>query len=196
MVRSRLRALVATSAVSATVIPVPVAATAPPYLAGTGLFKHWGGANYVASTATCDASGTSTISYELSTTAPDPFAYYGSVGPYSGTWKETATFVIGPQNLAATGFIANPIEPGFIQGTRGFGAGAVLSATVQFEIFSPDGYVSGTKTYTGSTDAFGVCVEPDGQVLPSEWGPQPSWGFFWGVRGTFAYEADITSGSG
>jgi hypothetical protein len=193
----RFRLLAAVCGVLALIVPAPVTAVAPPYLDGEIFLRSWGGAPYVASVTTCNPSGNSTISYTLSTAAPDPYAYQAIAGPYAGSWTETATFVIGPQTHPATGFISQPAPVYSIQGSRGYPTGQVLSATIEFEINGPDGVVTGTKSYAGASDAFGFCVTPNGDPPTSEiGGAGPLYGFWWGVRGTLAYDAQITNSAG
>ena len=188
MVR-KLRAGVGLLVALGLVLPASSAAVAPSTLTGEGLFAGYGPSTGSMSTADCDPAGTSTIEYDIEGTAV--------AGPYLGTFKEHGLIVIGAQNLAPTGFIPHPFFPGYMPGTRGAQAGPVISATIEFEITSAAGSVSGTKSFDGATDAFGQCLVLDGDdAVPPDLGGGTGSGYFWGARGTLAYDAVIVNPSG
>jgi hypothetical protein len=89
-------------------------------------------------TASCNPSGTSTVTYAVSGVA---------IGPYPGTYSETGTVTIGAATL-----------PRFVSG---YEAGPITNANISFSIDSPTGQVRGTKVLPApSTDAFGFCYAP------------------------------------
>jgi hypothetical protein len=93
-------------------------------------------------TATCNASGTSTISFSSSGLAS---------GPYTGTFTEVGTATIGPQSFD----------------TNGTPLGSVLTFDAVFTIDSPTGDVIGTKTLgpitnPGTQFANGQCADSQG----------------------------------
>jgi hypothetical protein len=92
----------------------------PPTLTGEDLLAHNSGVGAVSTSGNCDPDGTSTFSF----TASGP-----ANGPYPGTFTESGTFVIGPQNLTS-----DPAR------------GALLSFDATFAIDSPIGQVTGSKT--------------------------------------------------
>lgn len=106
----------------------PAAAQGPPTLTGENLTASEptfpASSDVETSNATCDREGTSTFSF---------FATGPANGPYPGTFTETGTVTIGPQNET------NPIF---------FGSGSVISLEVEFTIDSPLGQVTGTKSVT------------------------------------------------
>jgi hypothetical protein len=92
----------------------------------------------------CDANGTST--FTVRATGP-------AVGPYPGTFEETATFTIGPQTA-----VPNTPPPGF--------QGPILDFHATFTIFSALGTVTGTKdvaSFVGS--GYGRCGDFDTPVF-------------------------------
>jgi hypothetical protein len=90
-------------------------------------------------TPSCDATGTSSVSFSVSGVA---------IGPYPGTYTESGTITIGPQNDGP--------------GTFGipFPTGPVLSFSASFSITSPVGNVQGTKTFDAVLGGSGNCVTP------------------------------------
>jgi hypothetical protein len=87
--------------------------------------------------ATCNPEGVSTIKYSTPGLA---------FGPYPGTYFETGTVQIGPQDL-----------PRFISG---FQVGPLVHVEARFKIFSALGFVTGTKSLLADPDdAFGACYE-------------------------------------
>jgi hypothetical protein len=84
--------------------------------------------------ATCDPTGTSTLSATLSGVA---------TGPYPGTWTAVVSARIGPQTGAP--------------GPSGFRSGPLLELREVFRIVSPAGTVIGTKTLRPAAANVGVC---------------------------------------
>jgi hypothetical protein len=78
-------------------------------------------------TRTCDPSGNSTITFTAQGTA---------AGPFAGTFTETGSLTLGPQNLPQ-------VIPGSLFTVN---AGQVLTFDAHFTIDSPAGQVSGDKT--------------------------------------------------
>jgi hypothetical protein len=89
-------------------------------------------------TASCNPSGTSTISFHAGGTA-------SSVSPYTGTFSEDGTITIGPQNGPPN--------------SEGVPTGQVLSFSATFTIDAGSSQVSGTDTFSPSrkSQAVGVC---------------------------------------
>ena len=127
--------------------PLAVAASDPPPPPLTGEFFL--GAPTV--TATCNPTGTSTISYSVSGTA---------FGPYPGTFTETGTATIGP-NIA--GQFVNGLEAGFLTSFDAF-----------FTIDSPTGQVTGTKQLELPSTVFGFCYDLGPGVFLHELSPSPT----------------------
>lgn len=119
--------------------PAAAAQAPPPTLTGeslaAGLFTTPAGLGSIAITsATCKPSGSSSFSYEVSGPA---------AGPYPGTFTESGTVTMGPQNIT-TGF-SNPT--------------ALITAwTVSFTITSPAGSVTGTKILLTGATGVGICT--------------------------------------
>ena len=121
MMSAVLAAAIAAFCLAGLVRPA-AAAAAVPGLAGEMFLQN----QPVQLTHTCDANGTSTISYSVTGDA---------TGPYLGTFVETGTVTIGPQNL-----VPGPTSPLFTAS-----AGQVLTFDAQFTIDSAAGQVTGTK---------------------------------------------------
>jgi hypothetical protein len=131
------------SSVAVLTLSVPAAAAQvvpPPTLSGesfaAGLFTTPAGlGSIVVTSASCNPAGNSSFSYQVSGPA---------AGPYPGTFTETGTVTMGPQN--------NP--SGFSNPTA-----LITGWTVNFTITSPTGSVTGTKTLpAGATDTVGICT--------------------------------------
>ena len=120
-------------------VPAASAQVPPPTLTGesfaAGLFTTPAGLGSIAVTsASCNPAGSSSFSYRVSGPA---------AGPYPGTFTETSTVTMGPQNIPS-GF-SNPT--------------ALLTGwTVIFTITSPAGSVTGTKTLPAGTIGVGICT--------------------------------------
>ena len=139
----RVLAIAIGCSVAVLVLCVPAAATAaqvpPPTLTGesfaAGLFTTPAGLGSIAVTsANCNPAGSSSFSYQVSGPA---------AGPYPGTFTETSTVTMGPQNIPA-GF-SNPTA-------------LITGWTVSFTITSPAGSVTGTKTLPAGTTGVGICT--------------------------------------
>jgi hypothetical protein len=119
--------------------PTAAAQAPPPTLTGeslaAGLFTAPAGLGSIAITsATCKPAASSSFSYQVSGPA---------AGPYPGTFTESGTVTMGPQNIT-TGF-SNPT--------------ALITAwTVSFTITSPAGSVTGTKTLPTGATGVGICT--------------------------------------
>jgi hypothetical protein len=87
-------------------------------------------------TASCNATGTSTISY---------FASGIAVGPYPGTFTETGSATIGP--LTAPAFV------------NGFQFGFLTNLDAFFTIDSLAGQVTGTKSLVLPSTVLGLCYD-------------------------------------
>ena len=92
--------------------------------------------------ASCNATGTSTISY---------FASGVAVGPYAGAFTETGSATIGP--LTAGQFV------------NGFEAGFLTNLDAFFTIDSPTGQVTGTKRVVLPSTVLGVCYDTNPGVF-------------------------------
>ena len=116
------------------------AAQVPPStLAGesfaAGLFTTPAGLGSIAVTSdNCNPAGSSSFSYQVSGPA---------AGPYPGTFTETSTVTMGPQNIS--GGFSNP-------------SALITGWTVSFTITSPAGSVTGTKTLPTGTTGVGICT--------------------------------------
>jgi hypothetical protein len=183
---SRFGLLAVIGALIALALPTGVLGAAPPYLDGEALGANWSPSTDTRTSATCDVSA-STIEYDISGLA---------AGPYAGTFTEHGVINIGPQTNSPLGFDFLPTFPYFIPGTRGALTGAVTSATIEFTIVSGEGTVTGTKTYAGSSDAFGTCLVLEDDPIPPDLGGGTGSGYYWSFRGTFDYDATIVSPSG
>lgn len=140
----RGRNLWALFALVAAIAAPAAAALSPPTLTG----EFFSGFPIDVVTASCDPSGTSTISY---------FTTGIAVGPYAGTYTESGTVTVGPTLL-----------PSFV---NGFQFSALETLTAFFTIDSPTGQVTGTKHLVVTGAARGACYDftdrmlPDGQIL-------------------------------
>lgn len=94
--------------------------------------------------ATCNPTGTSTITYYTSGEA---------VGPYAGTYTESGTATIGPA-----------VGQGFV---NGFELGTITSIQAFFTIDSPAGQVTGTKHLTVAGTGQSACYDVENRPLPS-----------------------------
>jgi hypothetical protein len=126
-------------AVLALCVPAAAAQVPPRTLTGesfaAGLFTTPAGLGSIAVTsATCNPAGTSSFSYLVSGPA---------TGPYPGTFTETSTVTMGPQNIPAGS--SNPTA-------------LITGWTVSFTITSPAGSVTGTKTLPTGTTGVGICT--------------------------------------
>jgi hypothetical protein len=93
--------------------------------------------------ATCNPSGTSTISYYTSGVA---------TGPYPGTYTESGTATIGPG-----------VGNGFV---NGFELGTITTIDAFFTIDSPTGQVTGTKHLSVSGTGQSACYDVQNRPLP------------------------------
>jgi len=119
--------------------PAAAAQAPPPTLTGeslaAGLFTTPAGLGSIAITsATCKPAASSSFSYQVSGPA---------AGPYPGTFTESGTVTMGPQNIT-TGF-SNPTA-------------LITGWTVSFTITSPAGSVTGTKTLPTGATGVGICT--------------------------------------
>jgi Bacterial Ig-like domain (group 1) len=98
----------------------------------------------------CDPSGFSIFTFDASGSATGPGG--PATSPYPGTFSESGTAVIGPENLP---LYSNP-------------TGLVMSFNATFTIDSPVGQVRGSKTYSYANQALpaiGFCGDPvDGSL--------------------------------
>jgi hypothetical protein len=129
--------------------PAIAAQVPPPTLTGesfaAGLFTTPAGQGSITLTsASCDPAGTSTLSYQVSGPA---------AGPYPGTFTETGTVTMGPQNNPS-GF-SNP-------------SALITSWTVSFTITSPAGSVTGTETLPTGATTTGICTTASQSPIGSE----------------------------
>lgn len=140
--------LVATLILASTLPGVVAAASPPPTLTGEFLsaFAQVIPTSTVDIVATCDPSGTSTISWSVSGDAS---------GPYVGTFVETGSATVGPQTA-----------PAYVNGMQ---LGYLVSVEAFFAIDSPTGQVIGSKRLTTATTSdLGGCRDLDGFVLPDQ----------------------------
>lgn len=142
-------------------------------------------------TMTCDPAGTSTMDI-----TKDGFI---TEGPYQGTFTETISATIGPQN----GPPAPTIQPFSFSGAQvdsiGLPTGQVLGYTDTFTINGSDGTViTGSKTLGSDPGTFGVCLNLQDETAPSSvFGGGPMTGFFYLLATpVLSYSATISSGSG
>ncbi len=137
----------------------------PPTLTGetllAGLFvPPPGTSSVVVTSASCNPSGTSTFTYQASGPA---------AGPYPGTFTETGTVSMGPQNIPGT-------PPN----------GTLTSWTASFTIASPVGNVQGTKTLAPNAPSLpGICTGADA-LFPAQRSAAT------GLQNVLAYTATIT----
>ncbi|HYZ78760.1 MAG TPA: post-COAP-1 domain-containing protein [Gaiellaceae bacterium] len=184
----------------AAVLAVAVAATfAPSGAAQTGtlsgeLFVAPGfpvGPISSAPPAECNADGTSTVHFRAEGIAS---------GPYPGTFTETGTYTLGPQN---TPFGSVPTG---LPGVPGTGmVGPVLTFEAQFEIQSGLTVVTGTKTLSATLQgvphpSYGACADfQNSTIIQPPLGPGHGIASFSGtvysVDAVSRYEATITTGS-
>lgn len=136
--RIRLLAVLAGLALVGALAPAALAST-PSGLSTESLY----GTPITQLTATCNPSGTSTISYTTSGTAS---------GPYLGTYTESGTVTIGPQTLSV-----------FV---NGFQAGPVTSLDATFTITSTNGVISGSKHLDPAAVIPGFCYDFTDRTLP------------------------------
>jgi hypothetical protein len=133
-----VRCLVFVSALLAALVATATASSLPSTLDGelfvADQLQPNGGTVKV--TASCNPSGTSTISY---------FASGVAVGPYAGTFTETGSATIGP---LTAGVFVNGFEFGFLTNLDAF-----------FTIDSPAGQVTGTKTLVLPSTVLGLCYD-------------------------------------
>jgi hypothetical protein len=136
----------AAAAVAAALLSAPAAGAQPPTLTGesivsTGVsfpFPPGGTPGDVNVTGTCDPSGTSTFQFTATGAA---------AGPYPGTFTESGSF-----SMAA------PPVPGGIRELVAFNA--------SFTIDSPNGHVTGTKSFTAAAPgATTLCSQTPYRVL-------------------------------
>lgn len=137
----RVFAIAIGSSVAMLVLCVPAAAAQvrPPTLTGeslaAGLFTTPPGLGSIAVTsAACNPAGNSSFSYRVSGPA---------AGPYPGTFTETGTVTMGPQDIPS-GF-SNPNA-------------LITGWAVSFTITSPAGSVTGTKTFPTGATGVGICT--------------------------------------
>jgi hypothetical protein len=135
--------------------------------------------------ATCDPSGTSTITFHWSGFA---------TGPYPGTFTEDGVVTIGPQT-------------GFGAGRFGFALGQVTQFDASFTIVSPAGTVTGSKHLIAPVPANPFPLVED-QQYPQNTGLCTTFtnldilgligasGDATDLRATLHYEASITSATG
>jgi hypothetical protein len=203
--RAVLRLLVVVSVLGAASIVSLAASAQTPLLTGEGTSAQFppciapGGApppigtctnTAPAVTASCDPAGTSTISFTKSG--------YALAGPYQGTFTETVTATLGPQD----GPPASAFQPfswsGAQVGSIGFPTGRILSFDATFTITGYDGTtITGTKSLTTDLANTGVCVEFDHEQPPSNVFGAPMSGYFYILNAqVLSYTATVTSGSG
>jgi hypothetical protein len=111
-------------------------------------------------TATCDPTGTSTISFTQS----------GNIysGPEQGSFTETVTATIGPQNGPAAPSFQPFSFGGFQSGSIGTATGAITSLQDTFTINAYDGStITGTKSLVTDLGNSGVCLDLNDQQPPS-----------------------------
>lgn len=136
-VTRRVLAIAIGCSVAALVLGVPAAAAqVPPPTLNLESFVAGPGAGSIAVTsATCNPAGNSSFSYKVSGPASTP---------YPGTFTETGTVTMGPQNIPNGSSNPNGLLTGW---------------TASFTITSPTGSVTGTKTLPiGATDTLGICT--------------------------------------
>jgi hypothetical protein len=161
---------------------------APATLTGETLEQHTAFDGTTTGNCSTDATGRTSYSFD--------FAGFAR-GPYPGTFTEHIDVTIGPPGLPL------PIQPfpgGFLPGpnpSQFLGAGQLLSFSATFEIQSPNGDVSGSKTLSTVVPAdpthAGVCAEFTD--MPSPFGPVS--GAYKDVRAfDLTYEATISTPSG
>lgn len=171
-------------------LPSAVLADAPPTLTGEVLNHGWSPSNGTGAPMLeidCDPADVSTITFGVS----------GDVafGPYPGTFTETATFTFGPQ-VTSQPNLPSPVNGSLFDYARGELTGALLSGSAEFTIASPTGQVTGTKTYTGASDSFGICRGYENAPLPGGLGGGTGNGHLWMVYGTLDYVAEIHTPEG
>jgi hypothetical protein len=131
VVARTLSVLAVAIAVLALNVPAASAQVPPPTFLG-GLFTTE--PSSVVTSASCDPTGTSTFTYQV--TGP-------AAGPYVGTYTETGTVTMGPQSTPGT----PPI-------------GTVTSWTASFTIASATGNVTGSKSLPlDAPPVVGICTE-------------------------------------
>jgi hypothetical protein len=139
----RKAALVAAAtALIAAALPAAAVASTPPPTLSTEFLSAYPIPLYEAGSsldvvASCNPTGTSTIAWSAAGNA---------YGPYPGTFVETGTATVGPQDGSA-------------DYVNGIPLGQVLSIDAFFTIDSSVGQVSGSKRLTTSAGSMGGCAE-------------------------------------
>jgi hypothetical protein len=143
--------------------------------------------------ATCDPDGVSTLRYEFD----DEFTFGG--GPYPGTFDESGTITIGPQEESPVPTSDDPaVPPSFdavLTGSQRLSAGPLLTWTAEFEITSGTTTIQGTKTLTAEAPGFGVCQTFEGQGTPFP-GQENLRGYFGIADARLSYTATIRTDDG
>lgn len=139
--------------------------------------------------ATCDPSGTSTLTITRS-----GFVF----GAYDGTYEETLTATVGPQDGPPAAAFQPFTWSGVQAGTTGFSTGRIQSLVADFVITTYDGTViEGTKELVEDLANTGVCREFAGEVPPSAVFGAPTYGYFYVLNAqVLKYTATVTPAGG
>jgi hypothetical protein len=140
--------------------------------------------------AHCDPTGNSTISYTTDS------GYI--VGAPGGSYSETVTATIGPQNGPAATAFQPFADNGSQAGSIGLPTGSLLDFQASFTIHTNDGRtITGTKSLTSDLANTGVCLDLNDEKPPSDAFGAPMTGYFYLVNAqVLSYDATITDASG
>jgi hypothetical protein len=135
----RVSAITIGCSAAVVVLAVPAAAAqVPPPTLNLELFTaapFMAVGSIAVTSATCNPAGDSSFRYRVSGSASTP---------YQGTFTETGTVTMGPQNISNGSSNPNGLLTGW---------------TASFTITSPTGSVTGTKSLpAGATDTLGICT--------------------------------------
>jgi hypothetical protein len=131
-------------------------------------------------TGTCNPTGDSILSLTVTGGASPPFA---------GTYEETITWTIGPQDLPAQpAFFPFPGPP---SESHQLPTGKLTDLTATFKITSGATVIEGTKSFLDNDGNWGVCRQLNNEPKPSG-GPNLTGYFIVLNAGVLAYE--VTSG--
>lgn len=152
--------------------------------------------------ADCDPDGTSTLSYDIEATDPQTqgaFTVAPATGPYPGTFAESGTVTIAPQDNPPVAVFDDPLVPApfdnVLTGSQALDTGPLVTWTADFTITSGDSTVAGRKTLTAEVPGFGVCRTFSS--APPPFPPDAVFSGYYGIADArLSYAATITTPSG
>jgi hypothetical protein len=148
--------------------------------------------------ADCDPDGTSTMRYDIEATEPQTqgaFVVAPATGPYNGTFTESGTVTIAPQDDPPVPVSGSGPFDSVLTGSQGLNAGPLLTWTADFEIVSGDTIVRGRKVLTAESNGYGVCQ--DVTTAPPPFPPDTNVDGYFGIADAeLAYAATIITPEG